>query len=108
MPIDYRRYPPHWKRISAFVRFVRAKNRCEWCDAKNHEPHPVTGTKVVLTVAHVHDKDPMNADLENLAALCQRCHLDHDRPGPSRRDLRDRPSLFDERGTNVSPENRDP
>lgn len=34
--------------------------------------------KVVLTIAHVHDRDPMNVDRDNLAALCQRCHLMHD------------------------------
>lgn len=34
-------------------------------------------TKVVLTVAHIdHDKD--NNRFDNLAALCQRCHLQHD------------------------------
>jgi 5-methylcytosine-specific restriction endonuclease McrA len=33
---------------------------------------------VVLTVAHVHNKDPEAASLLNLAALCQRCHLAHD------------------------------
>lgn len=33
--------------------------------------------KVVLTVAHL-DHDPANNADENLAALCQRCHLMHD------------------------------
>ena len=46
----------------------------------NGEPHPITGSKVVLTVAHVHDPNPMNVSDENLSALCQRCHLAHDRP----------------------------
>lgn len=36
-------------------------------------------TKVILTIAHVYDKDKMNVDPDNLAALCQRCHLNHDR-----------------------------
>lgn len=79
MPIDYSTYPKDWKLRSRFVRFYRARNMCEWCGARNHEPHPVTGSKVVLTVAHVHDMDHMNASLLNLAALCQRCHLNHDR-----------------------------
>lgn len=35
--------------------------------------------KIVLTIAHVNDPDPMNCDPDNLAALCQRCHLNHDR-----------------------------
>jgi hypothetical protein len=35
-------------------------------------------TRIVLTVAHL-DHDHNNNDDENLAALCQRCHLHHDR-----------------------------
>lgn len=35
--------------------------------------------RVVLTVAHL-DQDINNNRLDNLAALCQRCHLNHDRP----------------------------
>jgi len=79
MPIDYSTYPPDWKLRSRFVRFYRAKNRCEWCGVENGQPHPVTGSKVVLTVAHVYDMRHMAANLLNLAALCQRCHLNHDR-----------------------------
>jgi len=33
---------------------------------------------VVLTVAHI-DRDKNNNDDTNLAALCQKCHLNHDR-----------------------------
>lgn len=33
---------------------------------------------VILTVAHL-DHNTSNNDLENLKALCQRCHLGHDR-----------------------------
>jgi len=73
------RYPPEWPVISLWVR-VMAGWRCEWCDAKQGEPHPVTLSRVVLTVAHVHDPDPGNVTPSNLAALCQRCHLAHDRP----------------------------
>ena len=79
MPIDYSTYPPDWKLRSRFVRFYRARNRCEWCGAENGEPYPTTGSKVVLTVAHVYDMRHMAASLLNLAALCQRCHLNHDR-----------------------------
>lgn len=75
-------YPAAWEKISAFVRYSRARNRCEWCGARNHEPHPITGSRVVLTTAHVYDKDPGNCRLLNLAALCQRCHLEHDRKKP--------------------------
>ena len=52
--------------------------RCEWCGAENYKPHPITGSNVVLTVAHI-DHDIRNNGWENLAALCQRCHLAHDR-----------------------------
>lgn len=34
--------------------------------------------KIVLTVAHL-DHNPANNDLDNLKALCQRCHLNFDR-----------------------------
>jgi len=73
------RYPKDWKLRSRFIRFFRAKNRCEWCGAENGQPHPKTGSKVVLTTAHVYDHRPENASFLNLAALCNKCHLDHDR-----------------------------
>lgn len=79
MPIDYATYPADWELRSRFVRHYRAKNRCEWCGAHNGRPHPVTGSTVVLTTAHVFDMDHMACSLLNLAALCQRCHLNHDR-----------------------------
>lgn len=34
-------------------------------------------TRIVLTVAHL-DHNPANNELDNLAALCQRCHLKYD------------------------------
>jgi hypothetical protein len=36
-------------------------------------------TRVVLAAAHL-DGDPTNNRLKNLRALCQRCHMLHDRP----------------------------
>jgi hypothetical protein len=72
------RYPRDWALRSRFVREVRAKNRCEWCGAENGKPNPETGSKVVLTCAHVYDHRPEAASLLNLAALCQRCHNRHD------------------------------
>ena len=73
-PENLARYPKDWKARSRFIRFYRARNRCEWCGAENYKPHPVTGAKVILTVAHVFNHAPEAADLLNLAALCQRCH----------------------------------
>ena len=77
-PENRARYPADWALRSRFVRLVRAKGRCEWCGAQNGQPHPVTGSRVVLTAAHVHDHRPEAASLLNLAALCQRCHNRHD------------------------------
>lgn len=37
----------------------------------------MTGSKVVLTVAHL-DHTPENVTDDNLKALCQRCHLNYD------------------------------
>lgn len=83
MPVDYTLYPPNWKTEIRPRILKRAGNCCEGspryprCRAANDEPHPVTGSMVVLTIAHLdHDIDN-NAD-HNLAALCQRCHLTHD------------------------------
>jgi len=90
MPIRPERatlYPPDWPEISLEVR-DRASWRCEGspdypdCRARQGLPPPVTGSIVVLTVAHL-DHDPTNngepGDRPNLRALCQRCHLWHDR-----------------------------
>lgn len=77
-PENRHRYPPEWPVISLWIR-VCACWRCEWCGAANGRPHPRTGSKVVLTVAHVHDPAPENCTPGNLAALCQACHLGHDR-----------------------------
>jgi len=77
-PENRDRYPPEWPLISLWIR-VCAGWRCEWCAARQGEPHPETGSRVVLTVAHLHDPSPENVEPRNLAALCQRCHLGHDR-----------------------------
>lgn len=94
MPMDRSRYPENWEEISHHVRFVRAGGKCEGspaypdCRAEHGKPHPVTGSIVVLTTAHIgapfsdgrpgnkHDK--MDVRDENLRAWCQRCHLLYD------------------------------
>lgn len=82
MPCDYSKYPKNWKEIRAKV-LARAGNRCEGspeypnCRAENYKPHPETGSKVILTIAHL-DHDTKNNDLSNLRAWCQRCHLTYD------------------------------
>lgn len=99
MPVDMSRYPDDWQEISERIRFDRADSRCECagecghdhdgrCTAVHNEPHPVTGSNVILTTAHLgtphpdgtpgdkHDK--MDVRPENLKAMCQRCHLSYD------------------------------
>jgi 5-methylcytosine-specific restriction endonuclease McrA len=76
MPFHKERYPENWKEISLRIR-ARAGGKCEFCGAENYKTHPVTGSKVVLTCAHL-DHDPQNCTDENLKALCQRCHLTYD------------------------------
>lgn len=81
MPIkkeNRHKYPPNWPAISRHIRFVRAKNRCEVCGAQNYKPHPVTGSKVILTTAHL-DHNPANCEESNLKAMCQKCHNTYDR-----------------------------
>ncbi len=73
MPIDYSKYPADWRQIRARI-LKRDGNACKFCGAANHEPHPITGSRVVLTIAHL-DHGTENCTDWNLAALCQRCHL---------------------------------
>jgi hypothetical protein len=93
MPISaarMKRYPggsirsQEWLALRASI-LDRAGNRCEGtpqfpvCRAANAEPHPETGSRVVLTIAHM-DQDPSHNAPGNLRALCQRCHNAWDRP----------------------------
>lgn len=77
-PENRARYPKDWKQISLRIR-AQANNICEFCGAANGQPHPVTGSIVVLTVAHL-DHTPENCSDDNLKALCQRCHNRYDMP----------------------------
>lgn len=82
-PDNKNRYPENWStRIRPRI-LKRAGNRCEGspdfpdCRAANYKPHPETGSRVVLTIAHL-DHVPENCTDENLRAWCQRCHLNYD------------------------------
>lgn len=94
-PENRSRYPANWSEIRERIR-ARSGNRCEWCGVPNGVVgyREADGTfvrawangdvigrkliKIVLTVAHVHDHRPEACDDDNLAHLCQRCHLRHD------------------------------
>ena len=80
MPMNLDRYPKNWREISYRIRFERAKGRCEYCGAEHGKPHPRTGSKVVLTTAHVGPTkyDKMDCRDEVLRGLCQACHLRED------------------------------
>lgn len=81
-PENRDRYPPDWRSI-AYGRKEAAGWRCEGsprypdCRAAHGQPHPVTKSPVVLTLAHL-DHTPENMDRANLKVWCQRCHLTYD------------------------------
>lgn len=87
MPIDKNDYHPKWTLIVRLIRLRVIKrfgvDCCEGsikfpdCHAINYDAHPITGARVVLTTAHL-DGDRSNNNFNNLARLCQRCHLAHD------------------------------
>ena len=89
-PENRSRYPADWRQISRRIREERAGGRCECegecgldhggrCEAVNYTPHPVTGSRVVLTVAHL-DHVPEHCEDGNLRAMCQQCHNRYDQP----------------------------
>lgn len=107
MPMNRANYPPDWDTISKRVR-ARDGNACKWCGIKNgaigardrhgiwHDQAEIDSMnvnvgldlfvlvpktiKIVLTVAHIENPDPMDCRDENLASLCQRCHNKLDAP----------------------------
>ncbi len=112
-PENRARYPKDWRNISLRIRFDRAEGRCE-CDGRcghEHEGgrcaalhgklHPVTGSRVALTVMHL-DHVPEHCADENLLAGCQRCHLAYDAEhhAANRRDRleRERRAMLDKAG----------
>ena len=63
---------------------ARAGNKCEGspaypnCRAENGKAHPITGSKVVLTTAHLNHDELETENLSHLRYWCQRCHLTYD------------------------------
>lgn len=78
MPCDYSKYPKDWKEIRAKI-LKRDGHKCRFCFAANYQPHWATGSRVILTIAHLNHDVRDNRDY-NLAALCQRCHNILDMP----------------------------
>jgi hypothetical protein len=89
-PENRSRYPKDWKAISLRIRHERAGGRCECegecgrdhvgrCGEINHTHHTLTGSIVILTVAHL-DHTPENCADDNLKAMRQRCHNAYDAP----------------------------
>jgi 5-methylcytosine-specific restriction endonuclease McrA len=106
MPIkDKSLYPPDWKQIRQRI-LERDGHRCKHCGVENYavgartvdgewmdersinnlnssEGEALFGhfpkiIKIVLTIAHL-NHDPTDNRDENLSALCQKCHLNHDK-----------------------------
>jgi hypothetical protein len=103
MPCNYNNYPSNWKTVIRPAILERAKGCCEQCGVKNHslihrngsgmndwvywpegmesESWSLDGLKstfIVLTISHT-DHDTTHNDYSNLRALCQKCHLNHDK-----------------------------
>ena len=82
-PENKNRYPSDWKQIRSRI-LERAAHKCEFCGIENYSmtsvrrPDKPFGTKVVLTIAHLHPPIENCAD-DNLKALCQKCHLNYDK-----------------------------
>ena len=115
MPFKKENYPANWEQISYEVK-ARAGFCCQKCGAPDKVTGIRTPTgsflawtyqiltipeakalgkkeglplfKVVLAAAHL-DQDTSHNEWENLQALCQHCHLNHDRP-VNQRTLRER------------------
>ena len=89
-PENVARYPKDWKQISYFIREIRAGGQCECegecgrgthagrCPNRHGRPAYGTGSRVVLTTAHL-NHEPEDCRPENLRAMCQGCHLHYDR-----------------------------
>jgi hypothetical protein len=90
-PENRDRYPKEWRQMVAAAA-ERSGGRCECdgkcgtphpggrCDAVNGEPHPDTGSTVVLTLAHEHGVPLEETSIKRMFHACQRCHNRYDAP----------------------------
>ena len=93
-PENVHRYPPDWPQITLRRKVAsgwrcECDGRCGWarcgttlgggrCLAAQDMPHPLTGSMVVLTTAHLNHTPEDCAD-DNLLVMCPGCHLSYDR-----------------------------
>lgn len=87
-PENRKLYGPDWPEFSRYIRFTRAAGRCECegecgrgthtgrCPNEHDGKAYGTGSKVILTVAHLTHRPQ---DREHVKAMCQGCHLHYDR-----------------------------
>lgn len=87
-PENRARYGPDWATFSRTIRFDRARGRCECagecgrgthtgrCPNTHGQPAYGTGSRVILTVAHLCHTPECR---DHVRAMCQGCHLHHDR-----------------------------
>jgi hypothetical protein len=79
------RYPEGWKQFSLNIRQNRALERCECagecglhrdrrCVEQDREQALWAQGRVILTVAHLCDCEPLCAQGDHVKAMCQRCH----------------------------------
>ncbi|MEV7217904.1 hypothetical protein AB0O31_33020 [Kitasatospora cineracea] len=88
-PENRDRYPANWPDISRSIK-ERGGWQCECqgecgrgthlgrCPNRHGKPAYGTGSTVVLTTAHL-NHTPEDCRPQNLRAMCQGCHLHHDR-----------------------------
>ena len=70
----------HDAEIAEVLRELGKSLNADRCQAMNRCDHPITNSRVVLTVAHLCNCHPLCANPLHLKALCQRCHLRLDKP----------------------------
>ena len=83
MPVDWCKYPSNWKTEIRPKILERENHCCKFCGVVNqsevvrHNKNGMKLVKIILTIAHLNHDTTDNRD-ENLAALCQKCHLNYD------------------------------
>lgn len=100
MPIDYSKRNPEWLDKIRPMILAREDYKCKFCKRTHKKHYMKSGSmqnlelsefelewclknkipvvRIILTIAHL-DHNENNDVPENLAALCQKCHLNHDR-----------------------------